>query len=115
MDTFETLGNDGAYALQRRSFRSPVARRTGAIFLTRQNHKGHAFRLILYGRVEDRHLFIARQMTGVTAFAIWNHLVTNTCIGEGSAHHYFVVATARSVRVEIARLHAVCDQIPAGR
>ncbi len=42
-------------------------------------------------------------------------LVAQTHVGEGAAHHHFVIAAPRSVGVEVRRLHAVCDQVLSRR
>ena len=41
--------------------------------------------------------------------------VAQADVGERAAHHHLVVAAARAVGVEVARLDAVLDQIPPGR
>src|ERR1700693_10114 len=53
-------------------------------------------------------------MTGESAFEVGNHPVAQSHVGESAAHHHFVIAAARSVRVEVNRLHAVLDQVFSG-
>jgi hypothetical protein len=38
------------------------------------------------------------------------HLVPQADVGEGAAHHHFVVAAARAVRIEVLPLHAMRDE-----
>ena len=42
-------------------------------------------------------------------------LVAQADVGEGAAHHHFVIAAARSVGVEVDRLDAMRDEVLAGR
>jgi hypothetical protein len=43
-----------------------------------------------------------------------HHLVADADVGEGTAHHHFVMATVRAVRVEVHRTDLVLDQVPPG-
>ena len=70
--------------------------------------------LIGHGGVVDRHCLAVRAL-GEAAFDSGHHLVLDADIGEGAAHHHFVVAAARAVGVEVARRHLALDQILAGR
>ena len=54
-------------------------------------------------------------MPGESAFEVWNHLVPQSHISKRPAHHYFVIAAARSVGIKLCRLHAVFLQIFTGR
>ena len=60
---------------------------------------------IMYGVAALRH-------SSVRAF---EHVVLDADIGEGAAHHHFVIAAPRAVLVEVGRLHLMLDQIFAGR
>ena len=40
-------------------------------------------------------------MLGDATFNTWNHLVLDADVGEGAAHHDFMVATTRAVGVEV--------------
>src|SRR5690606_4640855 len=88
----------------------PVARRTGAVFLAGEHHQRRALRLVLHGRVVDRHLAAVVRAgaveQGVAAFLAAQHQVLDADVGEGAAHHDVVVAAARAVAVEVGRLHA---------
>src|SRR6185436_15720474 len=44
----------------------------------------------------------------------WHHQVLDSHIGKRAAHHYFVVAAARTVAVKVVFADAVPDQIFAG-
>ena len=48
------------------------------------------------------------------AFDPRHHLVLDADVGEGAAHHHFVVAAARAVLVEVDRLDLMVNQILAG-
>ena len=49
------------------------------------------------------------------AFNAGHHLVLDADIGEGAAHHHFVMAAPRPVGIEINPLHPVRAQILARR
>ena len=53
-------------------------------------------------------------MHGDAAFDAGHHLVLDADIGEGAAHHHFVIAAPCAIGVEIARRHLVLDEIEAG-
>ena len=86
--------------------------------LPRDHDQRHAVGLIAHRGIEDRHLLAGRLRAGiidrVAAFAAAHHLVPDADIGEGAAHHHFVIAAARAVGIEIRELHAVLQQIFAG-
>ena len=54
-------------------------------------------------------------MQGDAAFFAVEHLVADTDVGKGAAHHHFMVAAARAVGVEVARLDALFAQVATGR
>src|SRR5258707_15116157 len=49
-----------------------------------------------------------------TAFRAGGELVAQADVGEGAAHHHFVIAPARAVRIEFVRLYAFGDEIFSG-
>ena len=49
------------------------------------------------------------------AGVVLHHLVLDADVGEGAAHHHFVVAAPRAVLVEVDRAHLMLDQILPGR
>ena len=53
-------------------------------------------------------------MHGDAALGAGGQQVAQADVGESAAHHHFVVAAARAVRVEVLWLHAVFLQISAG-
>ncbi len=61
------------------------------------------------------HLFAVGQVASECALAFRHQLVAQAHIGEGAAHHDFVIAAARSVGVEVRRLHAVRDEVLSRR
>ncbi len=56
-------------------------------------------------------------MDGVAAFTtvFAQHVVANTDVGEGAAHHHFVVAATCAVLVEVGNTDAMVDEVFAGR
>ena len=57
----------------------------------------------------------ARQVAREAALDPGRQPVPDAPVGERAAHHHLMVAAARSVRVEVARLDAVLDQVAPGR
>ena len=76
---------------------------------------GTLFGLVLHRRVVNRHRFAIGEMLGVAAFGAAHQFVLDADIGEGAAHHHFMVAAPRAVGIEFFRRHAVFDQIFPGR
>ncbi len=105
---------DGLDAEQVGALGSPVARRAVAVFDTGEDDQRNAFCLVLHGGVVDRHLFLRRIVDRVAAFLAVrsHHVVADADVGEGAAHHHFMVAAARAVLVEVGNADAMVD---AGR
>src|SRR3989454_1416721 len=111
MDAFEALGYDGLHSKQTRSFRGPIARRTGAVFLAGDDDERHFRFLIFHRGVVDAHLFAIRLIDGDTAFFSGHHQVLDAHVRKGAAHHHLMVAATRTVAVEIANRYAAFLQI----
>src|SRR2546422_1961700 len=77
------------------------------------NNERCAVALIFLRGVEDGHCFSAGKVPGESAFDV-DQLVAQPNVGEGSAHHDFVIAAARAVGVEVGGLHAVLLQVFSG-
>ena len=78
-----------------------------------EDEQRHALLLVAHRRVVDRHLLAVGQVTRPAAFGAGRQLVAQADVGERAAHHHLVVAAARAVGVEVARLDAVRDQVLA--
>ncbi|MNV39210.1 hypothetical protein D3C71_1307820 [compost metagenome] len=117
MDTLERLGDHCLDAQEVGTLCSPVARRTVAIFNTGEDDQWNALFLVFHRRIVNRHLFLRRIVDGVATFLAVRaeHVVADADIGEGAAHHHFMVATARAVLVEVGHGNAVLRQIGASR
>ena len=111
MDTLVGLGNHGLHAQQAGTFRSPVTAGAGAVFLAGNDHQGGVLFLILHGRIVDRHLLASGDVFGESTLNAVQHLVPDAHVGEGATHHHLVIAPARTVRVEILRLHTPLLQV----
>src|SRR5450830_427141 len=113
VDTLERAGDHGFYAQQLRTFGRPVAGRAGAVLFAAEHHGRRAFSNILHRCVVDRHLFAGRLVDRDAAFDCRtvclgrDHAVFDTHVGEGAAHHDFVVAATRAVGVEVRFQDAV--------
>jgi hypothetical protein len=115
VNALEALGDDGADAEQLGSLGGPVARGAGAVFLAGENDERHAALGVLHAGVEDGHLLAFGQQARDAAFGAGRELVAQAHVGEGAAHHDFVIAAARAVAVEVGRLDAVLGKIFSGR
>src|ERR1700674_5495078 len=62
MDSLEALGDRGAHAEQQRTLGRPIARRTGAVLLTRDHDQRHAFLAVAFAGLENRGLLAVGQM-----------------------------------------------------
>ena len=71
--------------------------------------------LIVHRRVVDRHRLAGRRVAGEAALDVVEHAVADADVGEGAAHHHFMVAAARAVAVELAAADLMVEQIAAGR
>ncbi len=102
-------------------FAAQSRERAGAVLLSTEHHRGCAVRDVLHGRVVDEHLLAGRLEQRDTAFLARavrsgrDHQVLDAHIGEGAAHHHFMIAAARPVAVEVGLGHAVGGEPLAGR
>ncbi len=115
MNTLEAFCQHGLDPQQVGTLGCPVAARAGAVLLAGNHQQRGAFLLVTHGRVVDRQLLASGHMQGVAAFFACQHFVADTDVGEGAAHHHFVVATPRTVGVEVAWLHTLFPQVAPGR
>src|SRR6185436_3647779 len=76
VDALEAFGNYGLHAEQHRAFRSPVARRAGAVLLAGQHDERRAFLFVAHRGVIDAHLLAGRHVHGDAAFGARCQLVT---------------------------------------
>src|SRR3546814_2743253 len=85
-------------------------------FLARDDHERRSFRLVFHRRVIDRHLRAARDVLGDSAFHAGRHFVTDADVGEGAAHHHFMVAAPRAIDRKSTRLnssHSCASRMPS--
>src|SRR6187549_537043 len=97
MDALEAVGDDHAHAEQARAFGCPVARAAGAIFFASDHDQRRFFGGVAHGGFVDAQLFTAGLVHGHTAFDAGCHDVAQADVGEGAAHHHFMVHAARAV------------------
>ena len=114
MDTLIALGQDSADAQQAGALGGPVSRRAGAVFLAREHDQRPALGLVAHGGIIDRHRVLRREVARDATLDLGRDLVADTDVGEGAAHHDFVVAAAGAVAVEVQRIHATVGQPGAG-
>src|SRR5580693_9800116 len=110
MYALEALGDDGPHAEQHRALGGPVARGAGAILLAGDDDQRRAVGLVAHGRIVDAHLLTARKIQRDPAFGARQQEIAQTDIGEGAAHHDFVIAAARAVLIEIRWLYVLLEQ-----
>ena len=85
-----------------------------AVLLAGEHDERRALRLVLHRRVVDRHRRAVGKMHGDAALGSGRELVAQPRVGEGAAHHHFVVPAPRAVGVELRDRYAVFEQ-PLGR
>src|SRR5580704_1840244 len=109
VDALEAFSDDRLDAEQCASFRGPVARGSHAIFLAAEYDQRDTFGLVPHGCVIDRHLLTGWIVLRNTTLDAWHHLVADADVGEGAAHHDFVVTAPRAVAIEILWLSLMLD------
>ena len=114
MNALEAFGDHGFHAQQQRAFGGPVARGAGAVFFAGDDEQRRAFLLVAHRGVVDRHLLAGGDVAGPAAFGAGSHLIAQANVGEGSAHHHFMIAAARAVGIEVAGLDAERHQVLRG-
>ena len=113
VDPLVGLGDDGADAEQVGALGRPVARGAGAVFLAGDDDQRHSLLLVAHRRVVDRHHLARGNVAGDAALDAWDDLVLDSDVGEGAAHHHFVVAAAGAVGVEVGAGDLVLGEILA--
>src|SRR5487761_79780 len=114
VDSLQALRNHGANTEEQRAFGRPVARRSGSVLLARDHDERHALGAVLLRRLEDRGCLAVGQVHTPIAFAL-DQLVAQPDVAERAAHLSLVVATPGAEAVEVPALHAVLDEVLAGR
>ena len=121
MDALKALGDHRAHAKQSRALGGPIARGAVAIFGAGEHDERRAFGRVFHRRVVDRHLLAVGEMLGDAAFrhiagGVLGDEILDADIGEGAAHHHFVIAAPRAVLIEVLWLDALldADHLPAG-
>ncbi len=116
MNALVAFRDHRAHAEQSRAFGRPIARRARPILLSGKHHQRHASLAVFHRGVVDGHFLAIRKEKCPAAFRARCELVAQANVRERTAHHDLMVTTARAVRVEFMRLHAVGDQVfPRGR
>src|SRR5262249_9110175 len=82
----------------------PAARGPRAVLLAGEDHERNLLPLVAHGGVVDRHALPRWEVHGHAALDSRHHLVLEPDIGEGTAHHHFVVAAPCAVLIEVGRL-----------
>src|SRR5215213_7092733 len=110
MDALVALGNDRSYSLERRTFRCPIAAGARAVFLSCQHQKRSALFLVEHGGIVYRHHLARGQIGSYATLGIGGQTIPDPGIRECAAYQYLVVATARSIRVEIRQRNSLLDE-----
>src|SRR5215470_5145047 len=101
MDTFETLGDGGTYAQEQRPFGGPVTGTTGAVFFASDDQQGYSLLLVVHRRFVNGALLANWQVERVVSFLLRQQAIVQANIAKGAAYHHLVVATSRSIGVEV--------------
>ena len=100
MDSLVGFGNNGTNSLEERSLGSPISGRSGSVITSSQDDQVLALAPVLFGGVKHIHGFVGRQMQSIGS-GLSNEFVDQTDVGERSSCHDGVIASARSVAVEL--------------
>src|SRR6185312_5015351 len=111
VDAFIAFGDHGADTQKRGAFGGPIPGGAGAVLFAGQDDQGNFFPAVADGGVKNGGRFAARQMARVAALGAGGELIAQADIGEGPAHHYFIVSAPRAVRVEIFSRDSVLGEI----
>ena len=115
VDALVALGDHGPHAEELRALGRPVARAARAVLLAGQHQQRHAFGGVALAASKIVSLLAVGQVAGEAALALRHQAVPEPDVGEGAADHDLVVAAARAVGVELARLDALLEQPAPGR
>src|SRR5260370_24917663 len=115
MDTLEALSDGGTYAQQQRPLGSPVTGTTGAIFFACDDQQWYSLLLVVHRCFVNGGLLATGQVDRVVSFLLRQQAIVQANIAKGAAYHHLVVATPRSIGVEVALFDAMLDQeLPGG-
>ncbi len=114
VDALVRAGDHRADAEKRGSLRGPVAAGARAVFVAGEHQERHALGPVALGGVKDRHLLSIGQVHRHAALHLRHQLVAEADVREGAAHHHLVVAAARTVGMEMLRVHAALHQPARG-
>ena len=113
MDPLIRLGYHRFDSEQRRALGGPVPTGTGSILLTRHDDQ----RSVPFGvgrcRVEyrDHHVVTLREVDGEATLDSGEHQILQADVRERAANHDFVVASPRTVGVEVRAFYAVLTEV----
>ena len=113
MDPLEAFCDHRPHAQQPWPLGRPVARRARTIFLAGNHDERDALGGVANRRLEDGGGLAVGQVHRERPFFVGQG-VSEPDIGEGAAHHDFVVTAPRPIRVELERRHVVCLKPFAG-
>jgi hypothetical protein len=111
MNAFEALRDGRLDTEQPRTLGGPVAGRAGAVFFAGDHDQRHPFFFVLHRGIVDRHLLFIGQMHRHAAFGSRRQKILQPDVSESSAHHNFVVPTARAVLIEVFRENIIVNEI----
>lgn len=113
MDTLVGLGDDSVNTLEVGAFGGPITRRARSVLVASQDNQLLSSVLVLFGGIEDGHLFAGWHVHG-SGSDLRHHLVDETDVGEGATSHNLIVASARTIRVEVLRSNISFSQVAGG-
>ena len=106
MDSFETLSDDCLNTQQIWTLSGPVSARTSAVLLTSEDDSLVAFLFVLLSCIEDIMSLPRGNMDGMRSHFAFHHLVSDPDISESASGHNQIVASTRSISVEIFLFNA---------
>src|SRR5678816_75084 len=106
MDAFKALGHHGSNTQQSGSLCGPVTGTTSAVLLARKNDERNAFLLVPHRGIINARAFTVGVKNCDATFDAWNHQVFNPNVREGTPDHCLVIASSRSIAIEVTYINA---------
>src|SRR5205085_8803641 len=114
MDAFEALCNNGFHAQQTSPFSSPIAGRSGSVFLSGDYDERNLLFLIFHRGIVNAHALTVRLVQSYSAFRSRHHQVLDAHVRKRAAHHHLMIAAPRTIAVEVLNLDSLLLQVHTG-
>jgi len=110
VDSLVGLGDDSTDTLEVGTLGGPVSRGAGTVLFTSKQDSVNTILLVLSSSIEDGHLLTRGDMNCVGT-DLFDHLVNESGIGEGTTGHNLIVTSAGAIRVEVLLSDAALSKV----